>query len=245
MTTLVTHDRLPRISWGAVFAGVILSLAVLLVLGILGAAIGASALAPLQYQDPARGFAFGTGIWAVFMTVAAVLTGAYFAGRCAPALGWLHGILAWAVVVLLTGYFATTLVGNTVSFIGNVAATTAQATSDSGQIGKTANSLINSAKQTLQQHGINVPGDSAQAVAPSDTQMRESADSASRQVARTTWWAFALLVLGAIIATAAAQLGFRHQPAVEAGERERVDPVPVTTTTYTERTTTTGLRRPV
>lgn len=245
MTTLVTHDRLPRISWGAVFAGVILTLIVLLVLGILGAAIGASALAPLQYRDPAHGFAFGTGIWAVFMTVAAVLTGAWFAGRCAPALGWLHGILAWAVVVLLTGYFASSLAANTVNFVGNMAATTAQATSDNGAIGKTANSLMNSAKQTLQQNGVNVPDDNAQSAPPSDTQMRETADSAARQVARTTWWAFALLVLGAIIATAAGQLGFRHQPVVEEGEREPVDTVPVTTTTYTERTTTTGARRPV
>src|SRR5258708_6851410 len=107
MATLVAHDRLPRISWGAVFAGIIISLAVFLVLGVLGTAIGASALAPLQYQDPSRGFAFGTGIWAVFMTVASVLAGAYFAGRSAPVLGWLHGLLAWAVVVLFTTYVAT------------------------------------------------------------------------------------------------------------------------------------------
>jgi hypothetical protein len=240
MTTLVTHDRLPRISWGAVFAGIILSLVVFLALGVLGAAIGASALAPLQFQDPTHGFAFGTGIWMVFMTVAAVLTGSYFAGRCAPVLGWLHGVLAWAVVVLFIGYLASSVVGNTVSMVSNVAATATAAASNSS-VGNAANSLIDSAKQTLQQHGINVPS----ATAPqSDTQVRENVDSAARQVARATWWSFALLVLGAIIASAAGQLGFRHQPRVEEGVAEQAS-VPVTTTTYTERTTTTGLRRPV
>jgi len=90
------------------------------------------------------------------------------------------------------------------------------------QVGNAASSLLDSARQTLQQHGINVPSSAAP---QSDTRMRETADSATRQVARATWWSFALLVLGAIIAKAAGQ--------------------PVTTTTYTERTTTTGLRRPV
>ncbi|HXZ07677.1 MAG TPA: hypothetical protein VEI25_06440 [Paraburkholderia sp.] len=240
MTTLVTHDRLPRISWGAVFAGIILSLLVLLTLGVLGAAIGASALAPLQYQDPLHGFGFGTGVWAVFMLVAAVLAGAYFAGRCAPVLGWLHGILAFAVVVLFTSYLATSLVGNTVSMVSNVAAS-ATAAANNSTVGNAANSLIDSAKQTLQQHGINVPSSAAP---QSDTQMRETADSATRQVARATWWSFALLVLGAIIASAAGQLGYRHQPRVVETVADDMS-VPVTTTTYTERTTTTGVRRPV
>ncbi|TDN61095.1 hypothetical protein [Paraburkholderia sp. BL10I2N1] len=244
MTTLVTHDRLPRISWGAVFAGIILSLVVFLVLGVLGAAIGASALAPLQYQDPTHGFAFGTGIWMVFMTVAAVLTGSYFAGRCAPVLGWLHGVLAWAVVVLFIGYLASAVVGNTVSMVSNVAASATTAASNSS-VGNAANSLIDSAKQTLQQHGINLPSATAPQSPQADTQMRETADSAAKQVARATWWSFALLVLGAIIASAAGQLGFRHQPRVEEAEVAGQESVPVTTTTYTERTTTTGLRRPV
>src|SRR5258708_27394718 len=112
MATLVAHDRLPRISWGAVFAGIIISLAVFLVLGVLGTAIGASALAPLQYQDPSRGFAFGTGIWAVFMTVASVLAGADFARRSAPVHARLHSLFASPVVVPFITYVATSLLFN-------------------------------------------------------------------------------------------------------------------------------------
>jgi MFS family permease len=243
MTTLVTHDRLarnglPSISWGAVFAGIILSLIILLTLGVLGAAIGASALAPLQYQNPLHGFGFGTGVWVVFMMVVALIAGAYFAGRCAPVLGWLHGILMWAVVVLVTSYLASALIGTTVNVVSNVAANASAAASNS-EVGKAANSLLDSAGQTLRQHGINVPSAQPQ----SDTQMRENADAASRQVARATWWSFALLVLGAVISCAAGHLGFRHHPRVEVADDE-VN-VPVTTTTYTERTTTTGHRRPV
>jgi hypothetical protein len=234
MTTLVTtrqlnHDRFPRISWGAVFAGIILSLIVLLTLGVLGAAIGASALAPLRYQNPLHGFGFATGVWIVFMMVAAVLAGAYFAGRCAPVLGWLHGVLTWAVMVLFASYLMTALVGNAVNLVGNVAANASAATSNS-TIGNAASSLLDSAKQTLQRHGINVP---SPAQPQSDVQTRENADAASTEVARATWWSFALLILGAIVASAAGQLGFRHQPAAEVAADD-LSP-PVTTTTYTER----------
>jgi hypothetical protein len=59
---LTTQDGLPRISWGAVIAGVILSLIAYLILTVLETAIGASVLSPLTQPDPSRGVAFGSGV---------------------------------------------------------------------------------------------------------------------------------------------------------------------------------------
>jgi hypothetical protein len=63
----------------------------------------------------------------IVMTVIAVFVGSYFAGRCAPVLGWLHGLLAWAVMIIAMAYGATSLMGSAVSAVGSVASTGATA----------------------------------------------------------------------------------------------------------------------
>ena len=93
MKLLTTQSGLPRVSWGSVFAGVILSLV---------AAIGMSALAPLSRLNPLQGFGFSSGAYLIVMKVIAVFVGSYFAGRCAPVLGRLHGLLVWAVMILMS-----------------------------------------------------------------------------------------------------------------------------------------------
>jgi hypothetical protein len=236
MATIMTQPRVLRISWGAVFAGVVLSLIAGLVLNMLGAGIGASALAPLKYQNPLQGFGFATGAWLLVASVISTVIGAYLAGRCAPLLGWLHGILTWGVMTLLVVYMALSLAGSALSAAGNAAAVGATlagqavngaangvannaansaASNDqpnNNTVQSTVQSLADTARQQLQQHGIAPNG----AIQPqADAQMRAAADTAARNVARATWWGFALLVLGAIISAAAGNLGFRHQPVVE------------------------------
>ena len=120
MRFLTTQGGLLRVSWGSVIAGVILSLTVYLILSVLGAAIGTSALSPLSRPNPLQGFGFGSGAYLIVMTVIAVFIGSYFAGRCAPVLGWLHGLLAWAVMILMIVYGATSLVGSAVNAAGSV-----------------------------------------------------------------------------------------------------------------------------
>jgi hypothetical protein len=124
MRLLTTRDGLPRLSWGSVIAGVILSSIVYLIMSVLGTAIGASLLSPLSQPNPLHGFGFGSGVWVIVTTVLAVFTGSYFAGRCAPVLGWLHGLLSWAVMTLLYGM--SSLLSGAVSTVGSVAATGAQ-----------------------------------------------------------------------------------------------------------------------
>jgi len=228
MATILTQPRTLRISWGAVFAGVVLSLVTVMILNLLGAGIGASALAPLKYQNPLHGFGYATGAWLLIVSVIAIVIGSYLAGRCAPVLGWLHGILAWGVMTILVVYMAFSLAGSALNAAGNVAAVSANVAGqmagaaangaaangdvNSGTVQSNAQSLANAATQQLQQHGID-PNAPLQPQA--EAQLRVSADEAARNVARATWWGFALLVLGAIISAAAGNLGFRHQPLVE------------------------------
>jgi hypothetical protein len=224
MRLLTTQEGLPRISWGAVIAGVILSLIVYLVMSVLGTAIGASLLAPMSQQNPGRVFGFGSGVWVIVTTVLAVFVGSYFAGRCAPVLGWLHGLLAWAVMTLLLVYGMTSIIGGAVSVAGNVASTTAT-------VGATAanqadSSLVNSVKQQAQAAADAM----ASAASSPDAQQDavQTAQTAARGIARATWYSFAALVVGAIIAVVSGGAGFRHQPPFEEGGGSALGDAPVT-----------------
>src|SRR5471030_929783 len=150
MKLLTTHDGLPRLSWGSVIAGVILSSIVYLMMSVLGAAIGASLLSPLSRPDPLHGFGFGSGVWVIVTTVLAVFIGSYFAGRCTPVLGWLHGLLSWAVMTLLIVFGMTSLIGGAVSTVGSVAATSAQVGATAANQSNMDPSILNSAKQQMQ-----------------------------------------------------------------------------------------------
>jgi hypothetical protein len=212
MKLLNTQNGLPRVSWGSVIAGVILSLVAYLILSVLGAAIGMSALPPMSRPNALQGFGFGSGAYLVVMTVVAVFTGSYFAGRCAPVLGWLHGLLAWAVMILMVVYGATSLVGSAVSAAGSIAATGATvgaAASPSGSAGAMANSL------TQRVQGA-VASATAEASSPqAEADARQAADIAALGIARASWFSFAALVVGAIISIVSGQAGFRHQPPFE------------------------------
>jgi hypothetical protein len=202
---------------------VILSLIVYLIMSVLGTAIGASLLAPMSQPNPGRVFGFGSGVWVIVTTVLAVFVGSYFAGRCAPVLGWLHGLLAWAVMTLLLLYGMTSFIGGAVSVAGNVAAATANVgASASNQPGSSADSARQQAQAALD------AGASAVTSADAQQDAMQSAQTAARGIARATWYSFAALVVGAIIAVVSGSAGFRHQPPFEEGGGSARDDAVVT-----------------
>jgi hypothetical protein len=214
MRLLTTQEGLPRVSWGAVIAGVILSLIVYLILSVLGTAIGASLVNPMSQPQSLRGFGFGSGVWVIVTTVVAVFTGSYFAGRSAPVLGWLHGLLAWAVTVLMVVYGMASVVGGAVGVAGNVAATGARVGATAAQSRGGSNAVTSLAQQvqnTLASAATAASSPQAEADA------RTAADAAARAVARATWFSVAALIVGAVIALGSGNLGFRHQPPFEEG----------------------------
>ena len=105
-----------RISWGAIFAGVIIAVAIQVVLGILGTGIGLTMVDPTEGTTPgAAGFGIGAGIYWLITTIIALGAGGYAAARVAGVHdrfdGLVHGLVVWGVTLLLTLYLLTSVVG--------------------------------------------------------------------------------------------------------------------------------------
>ncbi len=125
-TTAVIHEErlgASTVSWGAIFAGLVLSLIVYLVLSVLGTAIGASAIDPLGDRNPFSGFGVGAGIWAGVTTLLAIAVGGFVAGYFARRSGALHGLLAWGMTTLVTVYLVVSATGTALNAAGGAAKT--------------------------------------------------------------------------------------------------------------------------
>ena len=114
---LVDPAARPRVSWPAIFAGVVLTVAVEAALGMLGAGIGLGLAAPAQNPD-ANTLGTGGAVWFLASTVIALLVGSYAAARLAgiPTRfdGVLHGLVIWAVTLLVTAWLLTSAIGGVV-----------------------------------------------------------------------------------------------------------------------------------
>src|SRR3954462_9485270 len=108
------YDRpFARISWGAVFAGAIIALATQIVLALIGMAIGLATLNPASGDSPS-GTTLGAGaaIWLVVSSLISLFIGGYIAARLASRFnGWLHGLITWGTLTLLTLMLLTTAAG--------------------------------------------------------------------------------------------------------------------------------------
>jgi len=115
---------LRRISWGSVFAGLIVAAMASLILAMLGMAIGLGMVDPMEEANPFSGLGIGTAIWWVASSLIALFLGGWVAARMAGIPrrfdGAVHGVLAWGLVTLLTFYFLGTAIGRLVGGVGNV-----------------------------------------------------------------------------------------------------------------------------
>lgn len=108
-----------RVSWGAVFAGVIIVLAIQLLLSMLGLGIGLSTVSPASGNAPdASTLGIGAAAWWGIIYLLALFAGGYVAARLAPSRapldGMLHGLLTWAFTLLVTFYLLSTAVGSVI-----------------------------------------------------------------------------------------------------------------------------------
>jgi len=135
-----------RVSWGAVFAGVVVALVVQLILNLLGIGIGASTLNPGTGDNPsATGLSIGAGIWWTVSGVIAAFAGGYAAGRLTgqpteSTAGW-HGLTTWALTTIVVFYLLTSAVG---SIVGGAFSTL---TSAAGSVGGTAGGAVQALAQ--------------------------------------------------------------------------------------------------
>jgi hypothetical protein len=137
-----------RISWAAIFSGVVIAIAIQLVLALLGAGIGLSLVDPVQGSTPsASGFGIGAGIYWILSTIAALGVGSYAAARVAGVHdrfdGVVHGLTIWGVTLILTLYLVTSAVGG---IIGGAFRTVGSVASAAGQgVGATAPTIAKAA----------------------------------------------------------------------------------------------------
>lgn len=120
--TVGPYDVTPlkRVSWGAIFGGTFISLAIMVLLGSLGIAIGATTIDPQTGDTPsARAFGIGAGIWWIGTSVLALFGGGWAAGRLAgprrPLESTLHGVVTWSFTTTIAVALMTTAVGSMVS----------------------------------------------------------------------------------------------------------------------------------
>ena len=108
-----------RISWAAIFAGVIVVVAVQLLLSLLGAGIGLGTVDTNAGSTPtASSLGIGAGIWWVISSCLALFAGGYvtawLAGIETSFDGMLHGLVTWGLATLLTLWFLTSAIGGVI-----------------------------------------------------------------------------------------------------------------------------------
>lgn len=115
--TVNTYVDRPRLSWGAIWAGMFTFVAIWSVFGILGEAIFASAANP-NAQQPVTGMSVGMGAWAVILTIIAMYVAGRVTGRLAGVAtrhdGLIHGLTMFGLAVVAT-LILTILGGATLS----------------------------------------------------------------------------------------------------------------------------------
>jgi hypothetical protein len=222
---------LERVRWSAVLAGIVTVLATLIVLTVLGIAIGLSTF------DASEADAFGTsaGIWGAVSGLIAYLLGGVVAGRTGGVAlraddgtirnnGLLHGGLVWMVTLVLVVNVLGTGLGSIINVAGGVVSTAATAASNvaagaaqnpevvataAGAVGDTAAGAEGTAEP-------GVAGTINEAVASAQEQIaqidEQDVENVARDASNAAWAALLVLGLTAAAALLGGMLGGRALP---------------------------------
>ena len=146
-----------RVSWGAVFAGVVIAIAVQMVLALLGAGIGLSTVDPLSRSTPAMSsLGIGAGVWWAVSSVVSLFAGGWVAARLAGTPektdAILYGLLTWGLAAIVTAYLLASAVGAVVRGGASVVGTTATVAASGAAAA--AGPAVDMAKKQLEASGI-------------------------------------------------------------------------------------------
>jgi hypothetical protein len=111
-----------RISWGAVLAGAAVAVASSMLLGLLGAALGAGWVQPFNLWNDIGRLGVGATLWQIVNLALSMLLGGYVAARLSGTHshqdGELHGLTTWAVATLLGSLLLWQLLGGLAGMLG-------------------------------------------------------------------------------------------------------------------------------
>jgi hypothetical protein len=149
--------NLPRVSWGAIFAGAFVSLAAWFVLYMLGLGIGLTTIDP-DAQSSLQGILLGTTVWSLIAPIIGLFVGGLVVGRMVGPLsrptGAVYGVIVWSVSAVA----AVFVIWSTVSAIAGTATRAASAVGDmgsqvAGNLHVTTSDLVVPVNQRLQAMG--------------------------------------------------------------------------------------------
>lgn len=202
---IVKKRPLRKISWGAIFAGVIVSLVVQLILSLLGLAIGLGSINPMTQQDPFAGIGTPALVWWVASMLIALFVGGLAAGRLSGLVvafdRVLHGFLTFSVYSIVSFFLITTAVGGIISGVGSVVGKTLSYTGQDREVRSQASRI---ADEFQQRAGAGALQDSIRANEP---QIRRTGQDVAETASKVSLFAFFGLVLGAAAASAGSGVG--------------------------------------
>ena len=190
-TTLVggDHEHVHRrISWAAIFGGVILVIAVQLLLSMLGAGIGMSTVNINDGSTPgASSLGIGAGVWWVVTSCIALAFGGYvsalMAGIAIRFDGVLHGLVTWGIATLLTFYLLTSAIGGVIgggfSALGSVTSAAGSGISDAAKPVAQATGISPDMVQQQAQAYLQPTNQDPASMSPQDAQKAVATDLAT------------------------------------------------------------------
>jgi len=208
-----------RISWGAIFAGVVVAVVIQMLLTLLGVGIGAAAIDPLQQSHPGKGMGIGAAIWLFVSSLISIYAGARVAGKMAATQvrsdRMLHGILTWGTTAILSVLFLTTTAG---ALLGGAASLLGGATSMASQ----NPAVMDKLQQQMGGTQLSPTGRESdpQQAAQMEQKAREAGDVAAKRVSQSALWSFFLLLVSAAVAAFAGTAGDRGDSNVYSSESE-------------------------
>lgn len=228
-----------RLSWGAVSAGLAVTIVLQITINLLGAGLGIALFEPLRpgISPDASTFGLGGGVWWIAANWIAVTVGTFVAGRLAPRLhdrdGVSHGLVVWASSLIFTFVVLAAVVGGVAAGAIStrdqaVSVLTATPNSPEGVRALTNQLVADPASvdrpklvQALA-HQAGISDQEADArLARFEQDTRSAADATKRAVSSAAIWSCLALLVGAI----AAFLGGRE--GARAGRSAKTEPAPV------------------
>jgi hypothetical protein len=201
------YANLRRVSWGAIFAGLFVTLAIFLTLQMLGAGIGLSTVS-LTGREVSSGTELGIGaaIWWFITGLIALFIGGWVTGRLASEPNKLqralHGLTTWGLFYAVMFWMVTTalgfLAGGGLAMLGQGVSAAGEATaSPQGQ-------------QAMENQGVTpeqIRDRIAAATGPGTTPEEQQAKETGEQAANITGATFIGLAISMLLGAIAAMLG--------------------------------------
>jgi hypothetical protein len=217
-----------RLSWGAIFAGLIVAMVTQIVLSVLGLAIGLTVWDP---GDAAGSLAQGAGIWMAVAALVSLFIGGLVTGHLAGVLtvgdGALHGGIMWGlsmvVTLWLTASGAGMILGGAFQVVGTAAGAgydlagrdAAGVALEAGVRGDREAVVQGIAERTglTRQEADRLVSDvegMATGVEVEESQVRQTAEQVTAGVGSAAWWALLALLLSAAAAAGGAAITSKH-----------------------------------